>query len=339
MSANELLPLVIFVDDEESVLAGLRRSFRHCRSRWELHFQSDPTKVAAEIPNDRIVVVVTDIRMPELSGIELAGKLATLPSKPVCLILSGSTDFDLAVSSINEGRVYRYYLKPCDADVLEQGIEDAIAYARSQQTETSPQPAVGEPFSDRLEFDALEIIPYGVVVLDKTARVRFVNQLAIQSINGSRGITLGHDGVLRAVGVGGQDEILKGTRRVIETGEVTGFTMEEYDKSPLRITLQPYSPDENDGDQLACVFIFTEGSNFDPDPRVLQEMFGLTKAEAALALNIARGLPIDLAASECQITTSSARTYLKRIFAKVGVTRQAELVRLILLSIAPRRKA
>lgn len=68
---------------------------------------------------------------------------------------------------------------------------------------------------------------------------------------------------------------------------------------------------------------------------VVARLFGLTASEALLAVRLADGLTITEAAAEIGLTESSARTYSKRIFAKTGTSRQAELVRLVLRSVAP----
>ena len=64
----------------------------------------------------------------------------------------------------------------------------------------------------------------------------------------------------------------------------------------------------------------------------LRDEFGLTRAEAALALEILAGQGLQVAAGRLQITLTTARTHLAHIFEKTGTRRQAEVVRLILQS-------
>ena len=66
----------------------------------------------------------------------------------------------------------------------------------------------------------------------------------------------------------------------------------------------------------------------------LRELFGLSATEARLALRLAEGRTLAEAAGEIPITIESARTYSKRIFAKTGTARQADLVRVLLKSVA-----
>jgi len=66
----------------------------------------------------------------------------------------------------------------------------------------------------------------------------------------------------------------------------------------------------------------------------VSRMFGLTRSEAMLATLLAQGMTLAEAAAKLQITHSTVRSYTKNLFGKVGVSRQAELVRLILTSVA-----
>lgn len=71
-----------------------------------------------------------------------------------------------------------------------------------------------------------------------------------------------------------------------------------------------------------------------PSPERLRKLFGLTRREAALTIMLARGLSLADAARDLGIADQTARAYLRQIFQKCGVTRQAELVRRIQISIA-----
>jgi DNA-binding CsgD family transcriptional regulator/PAS domain-containing protein len=84
-----------------------------------------------------------------------------------------------------------------------------------------------------------------------------------------------------------------------------------------------------------AVFFGEPGSAGGLSPDALRELFGLTPAEAGLATRLADGLSLDAAADALGIARNTARAHLRSVFAKTGVTRQAELVRLVLRSVAP----
>jgi len=91
-----------------------------------------------------------------------------------------------------------------------------------------------------------------------------------------------------------------------------------------------------DGQNLTDIVVFIS----DPDrhtvmaPAALSKLFGLTPAEASLAVLLGDGLTLDEAAHDLSIARNTARAHLRSIFAKTGVTRQTMLVRLIVTSLA-----
>jgi len=108
-------------------------------------------------------------------------------------------------------------------------------------------------------------------------------------------------------------------------------------RSDLGLVIRPVPTSEwSEGQSSPCVAVFIS----DPDLResasqqALAELFGLTPAEANLALLLARGLSLAEVSEAQNISQHTARAQLKSIFAKTGVSRQAELVRLILKSVA-----
>ncbi|MDR6288488.1 DNA-binding CsgD family transcriptional regulator [Inquilinus ginsengisoli] len=80
---------------------------------------------------------------------------------------------------------------------------------------------------------------------------------------------------------------------------------------------------------LAAIFIMDPDRGDTPDPALLQELFGLTAAEAAFAAEISRGDGLQAVAGRLAIADTTARTHLARVFEKTGTRRQAELVRLL----------
>ena len=103
------------------------------------------------------------------------------------------------------------------------------------------------------------------------------------------------------------------------------------------LVVQAFSPDEwTEGKHRPSVAVFvrdTEGKAH-PPTRLAQELFHLTPAETALAIQLANGLSLEEAAEALNIRRNTARAHLRSIFSKTGVRRQTELVRLFLNSVA-----
>lgn len=89
------------------------------------------------------------------------------------------------------------------------------------------------------------------------------------------------------------------------------------------------------GDAAPGAIVYVTGfENREPPERIVAQVFGLTSSEAQLATQLSRGLTLMEAAQTLGLAENTVRSYLKSIFGKTGVNRQAELVRLILQSVA-----
>lgn len=91
---------------------------------------------------------------------------------------------------------------------------------------------------------------------------------------------------------------------------------------------------EGQSSPTIALFISDPEQEFSTSQQALSELFNLTKAESALALLLTRGLTLAEASEQLFISQHTARAQLKSIFAKTGVTRQAELIRLMVKSVA-----
>jgi len=115
---------VLFVDDEVNILKALQRLLRHeemtvlCASRPE-----DALEVLAQTP---VQLVVTDQRMPEMSGVDLLSKVCERQPDVVRMLLTGYTEMDVAVDAINRGQIYRLITKPWNDDELRATIRQAF---------------------------------------------------------------------------------------------------------------------------------------------------------------------------------------------------------------------
>jgi DNA-binding NtrC family response regulator len=142
---------VLFVDDEENILRALRRLFR--REPWELAFAGSGAEALArgqaEGPFD---VVVTDQRMPGMTGVELLQEVRRRWPQAVRLILSGYTDVQAVLDAVNQGAIYKFLTKPWDDDVLRQAVREAVEVVRLRRENERLQETV------RAQRDELEAI-------------------------------------------------------------------------------------------------------------------------------------------------------------------------------------
>lgn len=117
---------ILFVDDEESVLHSLERFLIHEPYRFLYALNGNQ---ALEIMADQAVhVVVTDMKMPGMDGLELLKQVKHLYPDTVRLVLSGYSQVSSIIFAINSGEIYKYITKPIEPEVFRQILNDAINF-------------------------------------------------------------------------------------------------------------------------------------------------------------------------------------------------------------------
>ncbi len=107
---------VLFVDDEEKILNSLKRSFRG--EPYETIFANSAKETLDLLARKEVHVLVTDMRMPEMGGLELLKIVKDKRPHIIRMVLSGYTDVDTLLESINQGEIYRFITKPWKSDAL-----------------------------------------------------------------------------------------------------------------------------------------------------------------------------------------------------------------------------
>jgi len=119
---------VLFVDDEERVLRSLEMLFR---SRFKVFTTTDGHEAVDIARRDRIHVVVSDQRMPTITGVEVLRKVREVSPNTMRLLLTGYSDLQAIVDSVNEGEIFRYLSKPWSAKEIMTTVNQAAQIALS----------------------------------------------------------------------------------------------------------------------------------------------------------------------------------------------------------------
>jgi DNA-binding NtrC family response regulator len=116
---------IMIVDDEPANLRTLMRLFR--QDYQVVTAASGPEALTLLAQHD-VAVLISDQRMPEMTGIELMKKTVALRPQMVRILLTGYTDVEALIESINCGLVYRYVTKPWDNDDLRLTVSRALEH-------------------------------------------------------------------------------------------------------------------------------------------------------------------------------------------------------------------
>lgn len=162
-------PAVLFVDDDARILNSLRALFRQ---EYEVHTAESGEAALAIMQASRIQVVVSDQRMPNMTGVDLLRRIRTAAPNTVRMLLTGYTDLASLVGSINQGEIFRFVMKPWDNDELKKSLADAFKLAAEQATTPAAKPAAPRSAGSLLVIDPTEGVAMGLErLLAGTARV------------------------------------------------------------------------------------------------------------------------------------------------------------------------
>ena len=125
-SAPDPRPRVLFVDDEERIVTGLRALFRH---EYNVFVSDNGADALEQVKKHSIQVVVSDQRMPGMTGVELLRQVKEQAPNAVRILLTGYTDLAALVGSINQGEIFRFVRKPWDNDELRRTLAEAVTMA------------------------------------------------------------------------------------------------------------------------------------------------------------------------------------------------------------------
>ena len=140
---------VLFVDDEERILKTIQRIV-HGKPFNALFASSGPEALKV-LESEEVHVIVTDMRMPEMTGLDLLRAVKVKYPKIVRVVLSGYTHITTLLTAINEGEIFRYITKPWEKqDELISVVMAALEHADGNDT---PQVS-GAASPDQMNTDA-----------------------------------------------------------------------------------------------------------------------------------------------------------------------------------------
>jgi CheY-like chemotaxis protein len=107
---------LLLVDDEPNILTALKRLFR--RDGHKMLTAASGPEALEILSQHKVDVIITDQRMPGMTGVEMLRRAKTLYPDTIRMVLSGYTELQSVTDAVNEGAVYRFLTKPWDDDQL-----------------------------------------------------------------------------------------------------------------------------------------------------------------------------------------------------------------------------
>ena len=193
---------LLLVDDEENITSALTRLLR--RDGYDILRANSGPEGLTLLAQHKVGVIISDQRMPGMTGTEFLGKVKELYPDTVRIVLSGYTELNSVTDAINHGAVYKFLTKPWEDDLLRANVEEAfqrytmkIENARlaqelrqanddlkhinqdlEQRVERKAREVVHNLEVLRVSQEMLEIMPVAALGIDQNGLIVIANHMA-----------------------------------------------------------------------------------------------------------------------------------------------------------------
>ncbi|MGE0085647.1 MAG: response regulator [Desulfococcaceae bacterium] len=124
---NQISGSLLVIDDEQEILKSLKRQFR---KKYNVYLANSAEEGSRILCGEPIQVIISDQRMPGITGTEFFRKIKTEHPDAIRLILTAYADIEAVIAAINDGNVFRYIHKPWDPEQMESVVCEAFRYYR-----------------------------------------------------------------------------------------------------------------------------------------------------------------------------------------------------------------
>jgi len=135
--SNQQNPTLLLLDDEPNILKALARVLK--RDGYRILSTTSIKEAFSLLATNDVQVIVSDQRMPEMSGTEFLSEVKAIYPDTVRIVLSGYTDLKSVTDAINEGAIYKFLTKPWDDVQIRKHIQQAFLYFRATQEQGAQQ--------------------------------------------------------------------------------------------------------------------------------------------------------------------------------------------------------
>ena len=139
---------LIYVDDEENNLMSFKATFR---LKYNVTIALSGDEALKIMETKKFELIITDQRMPNMTGIEFLEKILEKYPDPMRLLLTGYADMTAVIDAVNKGKIYHYLTKPWNEEEVDSTLKRAyeVYQERQKMKEMNEKLAVS---NDQLEF-------------------------------------------------------------------------------------------------------------------------------------------------------------------------------------------
>ncbi|MBZ0106540.1 MAG: response regulator [Sulfuricella denitrificans] len=179
---------ILLVDDEANILSALTRLLRP--KGYRILRAGSGREGLDILAQNEVGVIVSDQRMPEMTGVEFLHRVKDLYPDTVRIVLSGYTELNSITDAINRGAIYKFLTKPWEDDLLRANIEEAferyemkrendrLKRELEKRVEEKTQELTRSLKVLQVSQEVLEALPVAVVGIDNEGVIAIANSMA-----------------------------------------------------------------------------------------------------------------------------------------------------------------
>lgn len=122
---------ILLVDDEANITSALKRTLR--RDGYNILTANSGAEGLNLLAIHEVGVIISDQRMPQMTGVDFLRKVKALYPKTFRMVLSGYTELESVTSAINEGAIYKFLTKPWEDEQLRENVREAFQRYEMEQ--------------------------------------------------------------------------------------------------------------------------------------------------------------------------------------------------------------
>jgi CheY-like chemotaxis protein len=260
-------PRILVVDDEEAILETMAFTFQ---DDYEVYTAKDAQDALDLLDQKQpVAAVLTDQRMPNMSGVEFVTEVCKRYPQTVRMVLTGFSDMDAIIKAINDGHVYAYITKPWEPDQLKQLMKQAVEhYKLSVENERLLQDLHRANVFLEAVMDELDT---GALAVDAAGAIQAANR-PVREVLGLERDPMSRP-LKQALEEVGLDEVAAAAYQLAGDENETFCEMDLPGESLHRLRIRVESLTDASGAALGKVFFFREISH-EPLQRRFDEVLG-----------------------------------------------------------------
>ena len=315
---------LLCVDDDPLCLEQLRMALAPIEADFKVRYAVSPAEALAMHQASPADIVISDLKMETMDGISMIAEMRKIRDDAIYMLLSGHADLEAALSAVNEIDASRFMIKPANGEILQMALNAAIVEINLRKLR----------MISFASHNAVQRFNAGIVFLNENRQLIYANEAANRLVETSGHFQIGPDRSFRSVNAKATYEFhdfLDSLRAAGDGADARSvFRFENDGDGSFVFASTTYHPAQGGADAYFSV-VLTNPATIGASPELIASALNILPSEAKVVHALSNGGGIEEAARKSGISVSSARTYLKNVFSKTGVSRQSELIQLVML--------